>query len=263
MKKLILTLLLPFLSICALAQDGIGYQAIVRDTDNALVIEEQVSIQVSLLAGGTEGEVIFSETHTPTTNNYGLLSIEIGQGTASVGVFDEIAWEDTTYFLKTEIDPTGGTDYTIITTSQLLSVPYALYSSEAGKLTTEHMIGTYQVTSRIVENTVLPTDSTTAYIGGMLVDDPALTVSIEKISEDVYSFDISGTSFTLEFDANVSGNNLSVSSDGLVAYQINGFNQSFDLLKGYGSVINGNLEYELVFSNGTVLRSVSIFATKI
>ena len=68
------------------------------------------------------------ETQTPTTNVNGLASFEIGGGSLVSGDFSTVDWANGPYFIKTEIDPTGGTTYTITGTSQLMSVPYALYS---------------------------------------------------------------------------------------------------------------------------------------
>ncbi|HUX97316.1 MAG TPA: FISUMP domain-containing protein [Bacteroidales bacterium] len=81
-------------------------------------------MQISILQGSSTGSVVYTETQTPTTNANGLVTIEIG-GEAG---FDAIVWADGPYFIKTETDPTGGTDYTITGTSQLLSVPYALHA---------------------------------------------------------------------------------------------------------------------------------------
>jgi hypothetical protein len=74
------------------------------------------------------------ETQTPTTNTNGLASIEIGVGTVVSGNFSTIDWSNGPYFIKTETDPIGGVSYTITGTSQLLSVPYALYAKSAGSV---------------------------------------------------------------------------------------------------------------------------------
>ncbi len=74
------------------------------------------------------GAAVYVETHETTTNENGLVTLAIGDGTVVSGKFDTIHWEKGPYFLKTEIDPAGGTNYTITGTSQLLSVPYALYA---------------------------------------------------------------------------------------------------------------------------------------
>lgn len=87
-------------------------------------------MKISILQGSSSGTAVYVETHTPTTNANGLATIEIGNGSIVTGVFANIKWSTGPYYLKTETDPEGGTSYTITGTSQLLSVPYALYSRE-------------------------------------------------------------------------------------------------------------------------------------
>ena len=118
------TLLLT-LSSFAQAPEKMSYQAVVRDADNALVTNQQVGMQISILQGSSP---VYVETQTPTSNTNGLVSLEIGLGTVISGSFTAIDWSAGTYFIETETDPTGGTNYTITGTSQLLSVPYALYA---------------------------------------------------------------------------------------------------------------------------------------
>ena len=112
-----------------------SYQAVVRDAANALKINQKVGIQISLLQGSVSGDAVYVETQAPTTNDNGLVSIEIGSGTLVSGSLTTIDWSKGPYFIHTETDPTGGTNYTITGTSQLLSVPYALHAQTAEKLT--------------------------------------------------------------------------------------------------------------------------------
>jgi hypothetical protein len=90
-------------------------------------------MRVSILQGSTTGTEVYKETYSPNpqTNTNGLVTVEIGSGTAITGTFASIDWNSGPYFIKTEIDPLGGTSYTINGTSQLLSVPYALHSKTA------------------------------------------------------------------------------------------------------------------------------------
>ena len=134
MKKLILFLSILALTVTATfaqAPQKFTYQAVVRDAGNDLVSSQAVGVRVSILQGGTNGTVVYQETHTAVTNANGLMTLQIGGGTVMNGDFPTIDWATGPYFLKTETDPTGGTDYTIEGTQQLLSVPYALYAGNA------------------------------------------------------------------------------------------------------------------------------------
>jgi len=137
MKRLLIYLVLISVSsgIFAQAPQKMSYQCIVRNATGALIINKNVGLRTSILQGTATGTVVYQETYSPLpkTNASGLLSIEIGGGVPLAGkVFSAINWGAGQFYLKTETDPAGGTNYTIIGTSQLLSVPYALYSKTAG-----------------------------------------------------------------------------------------------------------------------------------
>ena len=129
MKKLLSLFVLIFMGLLMFAQapQKFSYQAVVRNESNTLV-RGTVGVRVSILQGGVNGDVVYQETHTTTTNINGLMTLQIGGGTMLSGDFASIDWANGPYFLKTETDPNGGTNYTIEGTQQLLSVPYALYA---------------------------------------------------------------------------------------------------------------------------------------
>ena len=129
---LIAILLLCAVSLFAQTPEKFSYQAVVRNASNALVTDAQVGVRVSILQGSASGNAIYVETHSATTNANGLLTVEIGGGIVQQGSFADIDWANGPYFIKTETDPNGGSSYTVTSTQQLLSVPYALYSKEAG-----------------------------------------------------------------------------------------------------------------------------------
>ena len=106
-----------------------SYQAVFRNASNALIINTVVATKISILQTTATGTVVYSERQTPTTNANGLAILEIGGGTVLSGNFATINWANGPYFIKTETDPNGGTSYTISGTSQLLSVPFALYAA--------------------------------------------------------------------------------------------------------------------------------------
>jgi hypothetical protein len=120
-------------SVFAQSPEKMSYQAVIRNNSNNLVTNVLVGMKISILQGTAEGTVVYMETHSPKTNANGLVSIEIGTGSTSDD-FSAIDWTNGPYYLKTETDPAGGANYTIVGTSQLLSVPYALYSETAGNV---------------------------------------------------------------------------------------------------------------------------------
>jgi uncharacterized protein (TIGR02145 family) len=117
--------------ICAQVPLGFSFQTIIRDSEGKVQKNQSTGIQFSILEGSAMGTVVYSETHTITTNEYGVINLTVGTGTVTEGVFADIVWGSNIHFLKTEIDPTGGNTYTISTTSQLMSVPYAMYAMKA------------------------------------------------------------------------------------------------------------------------------------
>jgi uncharacterized protein (TIGR02145 family) len=121
-------------SVFAQSPEKMSYQAVVRDASDNLVTNQAVGMQISILLGSASGTPVYTETQSPQTNTNGLVSLEIGAGT-SADDFSTIDWSADTYFIKTETDPAGGTSYTIIGTSQLMSVPYALHSKTAETVT--------------------------------------------------------------------------------------------------------------------------------
>jgi len=110
---------------------GIKYQAIARTGSGEVIANQQVTFRISILLGSAEGNVVYQETQTATTNQFGLANLSIGMGSVVSGIFDSIPWGNGTYFAKIEFDPQGGTNFAVMGTSQLLSVPYSLYSAHA------------------------------------------------------------------------------------------------------------------------------------
>lgn len=135
MSKKIYTLVAGLLltaSVWAQAPEKMSYQAVIRNSSNTLIVSTPVGMKISVLQGTSTGTAVYVETHTATTNANGLVSVEMGNGTVVSGAFNTINWANGPYFIKTETDPTGGTNYTIAGTSQFMSVPYALYAENSG-----------------------------------------------------------------------------------------------------------------------------------
>lgn len=133
-KKLLSVAVLLFGIFAAFAQapEKMSYQSIIRNASGQLLQNQSIAVKVSILQGSSSGTVVYSERLTGTTNVNGLIGLEIGTGTVLSGTFSTINWATANYYLKTETDPAGGTNYTITGTSQLLSVPYALYAKSSG-----------------------------------------------------------------------------------------------------------------------------------
>ena len=130
MKKLLLIFAFGICTQIILSQtpQAIKYQAIVRDNLGNSINDQDVSFKFDIKQGSPTGATIYSESHSVTTNLIGLVNLNIGQGTVISGNFEEINWAADDYFVKIFLDENGGTVWTEMGTSQLLSVPYALYA---------------------------------------------------------------------------------------------------------------------------------------
>jgi hypothetical protein len=131
MKKTVLTLLLLAISLTGLfAQGPLGfnYQAAIRNSAGEVVVSTPIGMRISLIRGSIAGETVYTETFSPQTNQFGIVNLTIGSGTPTFGTFSTIDWSTANFFIKVEIDLGGGTAYTEMGTTQLLSVPYANYA---------------------------------------------------------------------------------------------------------------------------------------
>ena len=127
--------------VFAQAPQKMTYQAVIRNSSNALILSSPIGIKVSVLQGSANGAATYSETQFQNTNLNGLVSLEIGTGTPIIGTFSNINWANGPYFIKSEIDPNGSTNYSVQGTTELISVPYALYSENAQVSGFSHYIG--------------------------------------------------------------------------------------------------------------------------
>lgn len=131
-KRILLFSALLFGAISfAQAPQKMSYQSVVRDNSNTLVTNASVGVRISILQGSASGTVVYQETHSVNTNANGLATLAIGNGSVVSGSMASINWGAGTYFVKTETDPTGGTSYTVTSTSELMSTPYALYAANS------------------------------------------------------------------------------------------------------------------------------------
>jgi hypothetical protein len=111
---------------------GFKYQASIRDNNGVALLNKLVAIKISLLAGTANGTPVYSEVHNVVTSDFGIVNLNIGNGTTTSGNFSTIDWGSNTYFIKTEVDINNGTNFLFMGTSQLLSVPYAMFAAKSG-----------------------------------------------------------------------------------------------------------------------------------
>jgi hypothetical protein len=125
MKRILLPLIaIVFcLSVNGQEPESFEYQVLVRNVAGEAVILQPVSIQFSILKGSVSGEVVYSETQNATTSQSGLISLSIGKGSEKSGDIKSIEWTSDSYFLKVETDTAGGSNFSEVSTTQLLIVP--------------------------------------------------------------------------------------------------------------------------------------------
>ena len=197
----LLATLLITLSTLAQAPDKLNYQAVIRNSSNALVTNTAIGMQISIIKVGTPDTAVYVETQTPTTNGYGLASFRIGEGTLVSGNISTIDWSDGTYSIKTETDLTGGTTYTITGTSALSSVPYALQAKTASNLSStaaanltpskcncSSYIIPYMPYTATSSQVIYVTNAPASWFGGTAV--PASDINVEAIDDSGNSYDL-------------------------------------------------------------------------
>ncbi|MCF8403914.1 MAG: hypothetical protein K9H58_08215 [Bacteroidales bacterium] len=134
MKKvtIVLTILiLVSLNIFAQGPTGFSYQAVVRDNSGDLITNQNVSLRISIRDVTANGTILYRETHTASTNDFGLVNLTIGTGTPVSGNFDNINWGINAKFISVDLDPSGGSNFVVMGTSQLLNVPYSILALQS------------------------------------------------------------------------------------------------------------------------------------
>ena len=134
MKKLLILLTLTITTVLqAQAPQGFNYQATVRNNSGDLIVNTNVYFKFNVIQGSQTAVPIFTETHYVPTDDLGQVNLVMGQGTANTGIFSELDWSLGSYYLGIELDTGNG--YVAMGTTQLLSVPYALYAENSGNST--------------------------------------------------------------------------------------------------------------------------------
>jgi hypothetical protein len=197
---IIITIILFFLidiSVTAQISKGtifpekMSFQAIIRNIDNTLVISKLVGVRISILQGSSTGTEVYQETYSPDpqTNLNGLITLEIGSGTSSAGFFSEIDWTAGPYYIKTEVDPEGGSDYTITGISQLLTVPYAFYS----KTTTNYSESDPVFEAWNKSDNISITSSQVSDFQSGVTNNTAVLANTSKVSNATHNGDATGS----------------------------------------------------------------------
>jgi len=149
--------------ISSFAQNAFQYQAVVRNNDGSVIVDQNINVRFSIIQNSTEGSSIYSEAHQTITNSAGLVKLQVGTGSVENGIFSQIDWSVGSYFIKTEIDK--GTGYSIIGIQELLSVPYSIFTEKAGGIQKKSTNGTAwsilvndngSLSSQIVKDNIIP-----------------------------------------------------------------------------------------------------------
>jgi hypothetical protein len=179
MKKILLLVVTLCTSLtiawAQLVPQALNYQAVARDASGNILPNQAVGIKFNILQGGPNGPVQYSETHVTTTNQFGLFTLKVGRGAPITGTFSAVPWTNANQWLQVEMDPAGGTNFFLMGSSELLSVPYALYAERVGivnlalnDLTDVNTVGVQpgQVLSWNGTNWVPAVDQNTTYTAG-------------------------------------------------------------------------------------------------
>jgi uncharacterized protein (TIGR02145 family) len=127
--RILFILLFPLIGLSQ-APNKINFQSVIRNNLGEVQSNKSVSLRVSILSNSINGTAVFSESHTKTTDANGLISLQIGNGTVLSGVFANIDWGSAPHFIKLEIDFSGGSNFVLLGSQELMSVPYALYATK-------------------------------------------------------------------------------------------------------------------------------------
>lgn len=134
-NKIIVFLVLLSATVFSQAPNYLNYQGVARDASNNIIVTP-IGLRFEILQGSASGFLVYDETNTSTPSSAGIFTAAIGSGVASTGTFSTLNWATGPYFIRVSIDPAGGTSFSTVSTSQLLSVPYALYAEKSGNSST-------------------------------------------------------------------------------------------------------------------------------
>lgn len=202
MRRFLSFLFFTVLALSSFSQtpQAFKYQGVARDLEGNPISYQEILLRVSVLSGSAQGDPIFVELHQVTTSNVGLFTIDIGNmGMVISGNFSEIDWGASTYFLKVEIDMDGGLNFQLMGTSQLMSVPYALYAERTAHPEDEDA----DTTNEIQTLTKSGNEVTLSKNGGSFIDDNTTYLPGTGLTLDSNTFNSAWT----EANGNIYNNN--------------------------------------------------------
>lgn len=234
MKKTILISLVVLASwFKANAQSGINYQAVVRDASGSILANENVNVEFRIISTSTSGTTVYAETQSLSTNAYGNIAAIIGQGTATLGVFNDVNWGDDNHFLNVQVD---GTD---MGTTQFMSVPYASYANSARQINESNLKANTNGDGEVIigtgnSNARMLTIQDESIDSGELIDFRTNSITDEADILNISAETASDNAQMIEINAN-SNRIFAVNGDGSVTRESSG--NSKDLLPiAYGSI---------------------------
>ncbi len=133
MRKLLPVFLFVLTAVTAYTQtpQAIKYQAVARDEAGNVLANSDVAFRIAVVENNENGPGVYVETHNVTSNEFGLISMEVGRGTPVTGTMQGVDWANARHFLRVEMDATGGTSFELMGVSELLTVPYAFHARTA------------------------------------------------------------------------------------------------------------------------------------
>jgi len=149
---LTILLLVPLFAVSVVAQTPttMNYQGVARDLDGTVLQDQALSLRISILKDSPNGQAVYTERHAVTTNDFGMFTLRIGAGDLRQGALDALPWGESSFWMQVEMDQNGGTDYSLLGSSELLSVPYAFHAlraNEADRVTNGDASGTQATSS--------------------------------------------------------------------------------------------------------------------
>ena len=134
MKKILLLSVIILFSSITYSQSpySFNYQGLARNAEGEALRSQEISLRIGIVSNSPSGNLLYQEVHDVVTSEFGVFSLQIGEGQIITGDIMDIDWGGSTMFIKTEIDPSGGSNFIDLGTSQMHSVPYALFAAETG-----------------------------------------------------------------------------------------------------------------------------------